>query len=172
LSAIAPQKAFAVGIVVERSRGAGPWTDFLWRPLKALAGVPDTADWTKLSDNGEVATFYAGSSEIELYRSEAGNYRENLTVETPLLWVALRPTQSNPPFSLVGVTADPAEGESWAGLDNDLVDTIAMPQAVESVVAEFVSEHYVERAFRKRERDRADPEALGRRDHLSDDGKP
>ena len=171
MSIVAPHKTIAVGVVVERSKGTGPWTDFLWRPLKALAGTPDTPAWAKLSDDGERATFYAGAADIELYRSEAGNYRENLMVETPLLWVALRPTLSDPPFTLAGVTADPAEGEAWAGLDNDLVDTVPMPEAVESVVAEFVAEHYVERTFRKRKRDRADPEALGRRDHLSDDGK-
>ena len=172
MSIIDPLKTVAVGIVVERSKGSGRWTDFLWRPITALSGVPDTPAWTKLSNDGERATFYAGAAEIELYRSEAANYRENLMVETPLLWVALRPTEADPPYTLVGVTADPAEGESWAGLGNDLVDSVAMPAAVESVVADFVSQHYVEQTFRKRKRDRADPEALARRDHLSDDGKP
>jgi hypothetical protein len=171
LSIIDPLKTIAVGIVVERSKGAGPWTDFLWRPLNALSGVPDTQPWTKLSDDGERVTFYAGAADVELYRSEAGNYRENLLVETPLLWVALRPSESDPPYTLAGVTADPAEGESWAGLDNDLVDTVAMPTAVEDVVAAFVSEHYVEQTFRKRKRDRADPEALARRPPSSDDGE-
>jgi hypothetical protein len=172
LSIIDPLKTVAVAVVVERSKGSGPWADFLWRPLNALSGVPDTPAWTKLSDDGERATFYAGAADIELYRSEAGNYRENLMVETPLLWVALRPAETDPPFTLAGVTADPAEGESWAGLGNDLVETVAMPAAVEEVVAAFVAEHYVEQTFRKRKRDRADPEALARRDHLSDDGKP
>jgi hypothetical protein len=172
LSIIDPLKTVAVGIVVERSKGAGPWTDFLWRPLNALSGVPDTQPWTKLSDDGERVTFYAGSADIELYRSEAGNYRENLLVETPLLWVALRPSETDPPYTLAGVTADPAEGESWAGLGNDLVETVAMPVAVEEVVAAFVSEHYVEQTFRKRKRDRADPEVLARRAPTSDDGKP
>jgi hypothetical protein len=171
LSIIDPLKTIAVGIVVERSKGAGPWTDFLWRPLNALSGVPDTQSWTKLSDDGERVTFYAGAADIELYRSEAGNYRENLLVDTPLLWVALRPSESDPPYTLAGVTADPAEGESWAGLGHDLVDTVAMPAAVEDVVAAFVSEHYVEQTFRKRKRDRADPEALARRAPTSDDGK-
>jgi hypothetical protein len=171
LSIIDPLKTVTVGIVVERSKGAGPWTDFLWRPVNALSGVPDTPAWTKLSDDGERATFYAGAADVELYRSEAGNYRENLIVETPLLWIALRPTQADPPYTLAGVTADPAEGESWAGLGNDIVETVAMPPAVESVVADFVSEHYVEQTFRKRKRDRADPEALARRAHLNDDGK-
>jgi len=172
LSIIDPLKTVAVGIVVERSKGSGPWTDFLWRPLNALSGVPDTQPWTKLSDDGERVTFYAGAADIELYRSEAGNYRENLLVETPLLWVALRPSETDPPYTLAGVTADPAEGESWAGLGNDLVETVAMPVAVEEVVAAFVSEHYVEQTFRKRKRDRADPEVLARRAPTSDDGKP
>ena len=163
MSVVTPLKTISVGIVVERSKGASPWADFLWRPLSALAGVPDTPAWTKLSDDGERATFYVGAAEIELYRSEAGNYRENLLVEAPLLWVALRPAASDQPFNLAGVTADPAEGEAWAGLDNDVVDTVPMPAAVEDIVASFVSEHYVEQAFRKRKRDRADPEALARR---------
>ena len=172
MSIIDPLKTVAVGIVVERSKGSGPWTGFLWRPLNALSGVPDTQPWTKLSDDGERVTFYAGAADIELYRSEAGNYRENLLVETPLLWVALRPSETDPPYTLAGVTADPAEGESWAGLGNDLVETVAMPVAVEEVVAAFVSEHYVEQTFRKRKRDRADPEVLARRAPTSDDGKP
>ena len=36
-----------------------------------------------------------------------------------------------------------------------------MPDAVRDIVAAFVAEHHVERAFSKRQRDRADPEALG-----------
>ena len=132
MSSIAPLKTIAVGIVVERSKSAGPWIDFLWRPIAALGGAPDTPPWTKLSDEGERATFFVGAADIELYRSEAGNYRQNLLVEMPLLWVALRRTDTDPPYVLAAVTVDPAEGESWAALGNDLVDTVAMPAAVEA----------------------------------------
>ena len=38
-----------------------------------------------------------------------------------------------------------------------------MPEAVRAVLDAFVSEHHVEQTFYKRKRDRADPEALGRR---------
>ena len=38
-----------------------------------------------------------------------------------------------------------------------------MPEAVQAWVAAFVAEHHVEQPFQKRERDRADPEALARR---------
>jgi len=171
LSIIPPLASLPVGVVVERSKSTGRWTDFLWRAVSVLGGVPDTAAWTKLSDDGERATFYAGAADIELYRSEASNYRDNLTSETPLLWVALRLTAADPPYTLAGVTADPAEGEAWAGIGNDLVDSVAMPDAIRQAVADFVAQHHVEHAFRKRERDRANPEALARRAPVRDGGK-
>ncbi len=37
-----------------------------------------------------------------------------------------------------------------------------MPEPVRDALAAFVAEHHVERAFEKRKRDRADPEALAR----------
>ena len=131
--------------------------------MSAFTGVPGAPAWTKLSDDGERATFFAGTADIELYRSEAGNYRENLVAERPLLWVALRSTAADPPYMLASATVDPAEGESWVALGTDLVDSVSMPGVVEAVVADFVSEHYVERQFHKRERDRADPEGMARR---------
>jgi Protein of unknown function (DUF3305) len=163
LSIIAPAKTITVGIVAERSKAAGPWSDYLWRPVSAFIGVPETPAWTKISDNGERATFFVGTATIELYRSEAGNYRENLLVEQPLVWVALRSTADNPPYILAGTTVDPAEGESWVALGIDLVDSVVMPKAVETVVADFVAEHYVTQPFHKRKRDRADPEGMARR---------
>jgi len=52
---------------------------------------------------------------------------------------------------------------------NDLVETVPMPKAIQEAIADFVAEHHVERAFTKRERDRADPEKLGRRASQRDD---
>jgi hypothetical protein len=172
LGIIAPGKTIAVGIVAERSKGGGPWSDYLWRSVSAFAGAPDTPAWTKLADDGERARFFVGTAEIELYRSEAGNYRENLLVEQPLLWVALRPTAGDPPYMLAGATADPAEGESWVALGTDLVDSVAMPKAVEAAVADFVAEHYVAQPFHKRQRDRANPEGMARRTPEGRNRKP
>jgi hypothetical protein len=38
-----------------------------------------------------------------------------------------------------------------------------MPPGLLAATADFVARHHVERAFHKRKRDRADPEALARR---------
>jgi hypothetical protein len=79
------------------------------------------------------------------------------------LWVALRPTGVEPPYDLIAVTADPAEGEGFTQNGDHLVDAVPMPETVRARVEAFVAEHHVETPFVKRKRDRADPEALARR---------
>ena len=161
---VAPALAkIAVGVVVERRKAQSSWIDFTWKPVTALAGLPDAAPWTMLSQDGDGATFYAGAAEILLYRTETANYRDNLGSGAPRLWVALRSTGVEPPYEIFGVTADPAEGEAWTEAGGDLVDVVAMPEAARAVIDAFVTEHHVERPFHKRKRDHADPEALARR---------
>jgi hypothetical protein len=157
------QAKIEVGVVVERRKAQSQWIDFTWRPVAVLTGAPDAAPWTVLSQDGDGTTFFAGSGEVALFRTETGNYRDNLATGAPTLWVALRPTGAEPPYQLFGVTADPAEGEAWTEAGNDLVDVVPMPERVREMIAAFVAEHHVERPFHKRERDRADPEALARR---------
>jgi hypothetical protein len=152
-----------VGVVVERRRATSPWIDFTWQPVMALPGCPDAAPWTVVSIDAGIATFYAGSTEIALYRTESGNYRDNLACGVPLLWIALRPTGLEPPYELLAVTADPAEGESFTQTGKDLVATVSMPAVVRDIVEAFVAAHPVEKPFHKRKRDRADPEALTHR---------
>jgi hypothetical protein len=167
VSLVPAQETILVGVVVERRKATSPWIDFVWQPLTVLAGQPETAPWTKLSDEGDRATFYAGPSEIALYRTETGNYRDNLASGAPRLWVALRPTGVDPPYEIFAVTADPAEGEALTEVTGDHVDVVPMPPAVREVLEAFIAEHHIERPFVKRKRNRADPEALGRRSPLA-----
>jgi Protein of unknown function (DUF3305) len=153
----------AVGVVVERRKAQSQWIDFTWRPVSVLVGLPEASPWTQLSEDGHATTFYAGGTEIALYRTETANYRDNLGSGAPMLWVALRPTGDDPPYEIFAATADPAEGEAWTEAGSDLVDVVPMPERVAAVIDAFVVEHHVEQPFYKRKRDRADPEALARR---------
>jgi hypothetical protein len=171
MSIAPPLQTIAVGVVVERTKGVTQWSEFAWRPVSVLAGAPETAPWTKLSDDGARATFFAGTAEIELYRTETTYYRSNLESGAPALWVSLRAADGDPPFSVAVVTADPAEGESLTETATDLIEQVPMPEAIQRLVAGFVAEHHVEQPFTKRKRDRADPEALGRRTPVRD-GEP
>jgi hypothetical protein len=159
-----PLVSIPVGVVVERRKSSSPWVDFVWRPATALPGRPETKPWTPLDGDADLATFYAGGADVELFRSDTAQYRDNLDSGAPSLWVVLRPTGVEPPYELIAVTADPSEGEAYTQSGADLVDAVPMPQAVHAVVAAFVAEHHVEQTFFKRQRDEADPEALARRE--------
>jgi hypothetical protein len=158
-----PLARIAVGVVVERRAATSPWIEHVWRPVGVVAGVPEAAPWTPLPGASGADTFYAGPAEVELYRSETTNYRDNLASGQPSVWVVLRPTGGDPPFSVMTVTADPAEGEAFTETATDLVEAVPMPPAIAEAVAAFVAEHHVERTFEKRRRDRPDPEVFGRR---------
>jgi hypothetical protein len=162
MSAAPPLATIPIGVVVERSKGSTQWADFFWRASAVLTGTPDTPAWTKLSDDGERATFYAGAADIELHRTETTNYRDNLATGEPLLWVVLRRTESEPPYNVFAVLADPAEGEAMTEAGNDLVETVPMPESVRDAITRFVAEHHVERQFTKRKRDRGNTEALAK----------
>jgi hypothetical protein len=169
VSIASPLARIAVGVVVERRKAANPWVDVVWQPAGVLAGVPEAAPWTVLSAGEDRTSFYAGAAEIELYRTETAHYRDNLASGVPSLWIALRPTGVEPPYDIVAVTADPAEGESFTQVGDDVVEAVPMPDAVREIIAAFVAEHHVERPFVKRQRQRADPEALARRAPIAND---
>jgi len=163
MNPVAPLLRIPVGVVVERRKATSPWADVIWRPVAVLAGLPDAAPWTPLTIDGETATFYAGAAEIELYRSETENYLRNLASGAPCVWVALSLTGGEPPSEIAAVTADPAEGEGLTEPGQGIIEAVAMPEPLRDAIAAFIADHHVEQVFKKRTRDRTDPEALARR---------
>ena len=167
----APLQSIQVGVVVERRKAASEWIDYLWRPVAVLPGAPEAKPWTVLREDKETVTYYAGTAVIELHRTETTNYRDNLASPSPGLWVVLRQTETEPPYKVFAVTADPAEGEAMTEAGSDLVEQVAMPAPIGAMIEAFVAEHHVERTFFKRERSRADPEAMARRPGKREDGE-
>jgi Protein of unknown function (DUF3305) len=142
-----------VGVVVERRKARSMWVDYLWRPVSVFAGKPIAAPWTPLDTEAERTLFFAGEALIELHRTETTNYRDNLASAAPALWVIMRPAASDPPYELLAVTADPAEGEAFTDAGSNLVEAVPMPPDVVEAVAQFIAQHHVERPFVKRQRD-------------------
>ena len=151
-----------VGVVVERRKATSPWVDYVWRPAAVLPGIPAAAPWTPLGAAADTTTFFAGTATVALHRTETANYIDNLSSGTPVLWVVLRPTGAEPPYEVVAVTADPAEGEAFTEAGNDLVDAVPMPPDIECALDAFIAEHHVERPFLKRQRDSGAESTPGR----------
>lgn len=157
MNAVPALSRMSVGVVVERRKAASAWVDYNWRPAAVLPGQPEAEPWSMLAIEGDATKFYAGAADLTLYRTETGQYRDNLASGAPSLWVALRPTGGEPPFLVVAVTADPAEGESFTQAGDDLVGAVPVPAPVRDMLEAFIAEHHVEQPFFKRDRDRADP---------------
>jgi hypothetical protein len=153
--------SISVGVVVDRCKATSPWADFVWRPTSVLEGVPAAAPWTVLREETGITSFYVGPAVIELHRTETANYISNLQSDAPMLWIVLRPTGAEPPYAVLTVTADPAEGEAMTEAGNDLVETVPMPPEILEALEVFVAEHHVERTFFKRQRDSAAEVAQG-----------
>ncbi|MCK1691048.1 DUF3305 domain-containing protein [Bradyrhizobium sp. 145] len=165
MSAALPLQRIPVGIIVERRKADSPWADFIWRSTAVLPDKLDTEAWTILREQGGTTWFYAGSASVDLYVSETARYCDNVASGTPSLWVVLSPSEGVWPYAIAAATADPAEGEGFTEAADNLVEAVPMPELVRAVIESFIAEHHVEREFVKRERRRADPEALARRQH-------
>jgi Protein of unknown function (DUF3305) len=168
VSAVKPHARIPVGIVVERRKATSAWIDAVWRSVTVLDGVPEAAPWTAIAASEDVATFYVGAAEIELYRTEAEHYQSNLESGEPSVWVALRATGTDPPYTLFAVTVDPAEGESFTQAGGDVVDAVPMPEAVREIVEAFVALHHVVQPHYRRTRtdareERREPQRKGRK---------
>lgn len=160
-----PLVRIPVGVVVERRKADSPWVDFVWRGVAVLPDEPDTKPWTVLRERDGTTLFYAGSATVDLYPSETARYRDNLASGSPSIWTILSPAEGVWPYSVAAATADPAEGEAFTGAGANLVEAVPMLETLREAIESFIAEHHVEREFFKRERRRADPEALARRPH-------
>ncbi|WP_024508637.1 DUF3305 domain-containing protein [Bradyrhizobium sp. ARR65] len=158
-----PLQRIPVGVVVERRKSGSPWIEFIWRGIGVLPDEPAMTPWTVIREQREATLFYAGSATVDLYRSETERYRDNLASGAPSIWIVLSPSEGAWPYAVSAVTADPAEGEAFTEAAANLVEAVPMPEALHQTIESFVAEHHVERQFVKRERRRADPEALARR---------
>lgn len=153
-----------VGVVIARRRLNNPWVDHAWLPVAVLPDAPELPPWTVLAETAAETRYYAGPFTLELFRSDTAQHRDNLASGRPNLWVALRPSERTPGIEVLAVTADPSEGELLTEAGNDIVEPVPMPDEIAAALDAFVAEHHVERAFFKRKRDRADPQALARKD--------
>ena len=156
------ERDIEVGVIVERRKLRSPWADYSWAPRTVLAGAPALPAGTPIIDEEERSLYYAGPYRLHLDSSETTHYRNNLGSGRPMLWVAIRQL-GELECEVIGVTADPYRGEAMTeGLDA-VVEAVPMPANVLSIIDVFCQAFHIEQPFIKRERTRADPEALARR---------
>lgn len=154
---------WTVAVLAERRPGVTPWAEWAWRVVEVLEDAPAVPPWTVLHQEGGRVLFLAGEAEVLLHPTDTTNYRDNLSADPPRIWVVLRPCDAAPGMRLHAATVDSGEAQAFADTEADLLESLPMPPGLRALAEAFVAQHHVEQAFHKRRRDRADPEALGKR---------
>jgi hypothetical protein len=166
---VLPLASIPVGVLAERKPAMNAWADPVWAITEILLDVPAVPDWTVLRQDGPRVVFFAGVAEIKLFRTETSNLKHNMDAAEPRLWAVLRPTEATPGMALQLVTADPGEAHLFADSGNCLVESLPMPAPVAEAIQAFIAAHHQDQQYYKRKRDRADPDALGRRSRVEMD---
>ena len=156
-------ESMCVGIVLERCRLNDRWAAETWKLADVLPGRPVAEPWTLLAEGEGWQRYYAGAVELQLFRSETANYRDNLESARPAVYVILRRAGNACGIELHGATVDPGEIEAHSDAGDDLIEAFPLPASVALWMRDFVERHHVEKPFYKRQRDRVDPEALASR---------
>jgi hypothetical protein len=141
-----------LGVVIRRSPGVTRWAKWAWKAIAVLPGA-GPADWKLLRSEGDVTEFHAGTRPLTLYRSDTEAYVHELGSREPSIYIILR-RRSEDRLQLVMVTASPYEAQDYEDSGEEVVEKVAMPQAMCDWVRDFVRRHHEEEEFVKRRRDR------------------
>ena len=146
-----------VAVIVEQRQPVSRWSDVIWRPVAVLPGpVPDPED-TVLRRTETAIRHFAGHATLCLYASDAEAYKFNLDSSSAALYVILRDAEGGAlPVRPHLVTASPYEAQDYLDSGHEIVERVAMPEAIRARIAAFVDAFFVEQPFRKRRREPAD----------------
>jgi hypothetical protein len=165
-------RTMPLGVVIERQPSASRWQKWRWQAVGVMPGAPPVEGWRELLREGDVVRWHAATLPLELHRTGTADYRYNLSGKVPSVYVVLR-RQRDPERELapILVTVSPGEAQSYGEFGDDVVEAVPMSAGLIAWVQDFVDRHHVDRPFKKRKRDRADPEALGGRGPLDGRGR-
>lgn len=147
-------ETLSVGIVLERRDSSHPWLDHVWLPVAVLPGVvaaDPAGEWKKLKEGDGWEQYLAGTLRIEIHRTDTEAYLDCLSADQPCVYVVLQEDPEGPhevrPFL---ATVSTYEAQDYADAGDNIVEGVAMPDAVTAWLRAFVATHHVEAPFRKR----------------------
>jgi len=151
-----------LGIVVEKRKSKHPWADWNWKPVAVFVNTEFGSDeLAKLLGDDEFQQYHAGTLLLNLHRKDTEALRLNLMLPEPELYVVLREDENDDgefPFIPYLVTASSYDAQDFTDAGDDLIEKVAMPEAVAAFIQAFVEQHHVEEEFIKRRRDRLNTE--------------
>ena len=157
------EELLPLGVVVERRRSDHPWQEWFWRPVAVIPGAPETADWKVLKSGSGWTRYHAATLPLKLHRADTEAYKFNLSSHAPEIYVVLRHNEEAADHEIEPflVTASPYEAQDLLDSGDDIIEGVPMPGVILAWVQDFLDKHHVDKPFRKRKRERYDPDKVG-----------
>jgi hypothetical protein len=148
------REVMPVGIVMERRRIDHPWQAYSWHVVSLLPGTTESSGWRILHDRHGSVRYHAATLNIELYPSDTGGYRHNLSQRVPCIYILLRPCADAADGRLQPVVATASSHDATDYLDSseNLVEGVPMPEAIVAWIGDYVARYHREVPFEKRKR--------------------
>lgn len=149
-------QSLRLGVVMRKTPGVTRWAEWVWKAVSVLPGAGDS-NWKLLRSEGDIAEYHAATLDLTLYVSDTEAYVHELAANVPSVYVILRPATGNGPADLeaVHVTVSPYEAQDYCDSGEEVVEKVAMPQALLAAVHDYVDRHHVDEPFVKRQRNKA-----------------
>lgn len=151
-----------LGIIVEKRKSKHPWADWSWKPVAVFVDNELAMEKPiELMGNDDFQQYHVGTLMLNLHHKDTEALRLNLMLPEPELYVVLREDEEKRgdfPFIPYMVTASSYDAQDFTDAGDDLIEKVAMPDAVAAFIQAFVEEHHIEEEFKKRRRDRLNTE--------------
>ena len=143
-----------VGIVAERRAIDHPWQDHKWQPVAVIPGAGACETWVTIAEGDGWVQHQIATLDVELFRKETEAYRVNLSNARPSVYVVLRLAEEpdDPDVRAVYATVSPYEAQDYLDTGEDIIEAVAMPDAMIAWVQSYIDAHHVDEPFKKRKR--------------------
>jgi Protein of unknown function (DUF3305) len=145
-----------LGVTIARETIENPWQDHIWRAVSVFTGAEPVDRWRMLEQRPGYEHFHAATLPLELHRKETPGYIANLLSDTPGIYVIIRNGAALhdglEPVHVALITASAHDVEAYGHLGEEVIGTVAMPEAVRELLEAFIDAHHVDEPFKKRKR--------------------
>lgn len=145
-----------MGVVLRRRPGVTRWAKWAWTAVAVLPNA-GPGGFRVLREEDDVTDFHAATVPMDLHHTECDGYRTSLMMSPPSVFAVLdKGTNADNEHGIAvhTVTANADLALDWQDSAEMIVEPIAMPEMLISMVRDFCEVHFENEPFVKRKRDK------------------
>jgi hypothetical protein len=131
-----------IGVVVARESVEHCWPDSRWRAVDLLLDPPTEPDWLASRATPQFARHHAATLPLRLHAKDVTSYRVNLSNGVPSVYIVMgdQGVHAGSPFNVRCISASSFEVQGLARTGFDVIERLAMPEALVRIVSRFIDE--------------------------------